>query len=132
MDRLSSAQLCELTGLPYRVLHYWCRTGLADCDGPVHSGISRTFSVAEAARIEALAAVRAVAGAGPLRRIRPVLCEIDPTAGGYLLVGESGGVAYLPGSASPADLLDAIGALGQCWLIDLGTVVTVGRLALAA
>ena len=67
MAAMTSREVCELVGVTYRQLDYWCRLGLVEPTVPAHGqGSRRLFGPVDVARVRRLAA------AAELRRRRLV------------------------------------------------------------
>lgn len=69
----TSTQVCDLTGLSYRQVDYWCRTGLLHPQGGIGSGSSRSFSEEEVRN--ALVAAWMLGQGMPLAKVRDLLAR---------------------------------------------------------
>lgn len=91
-----SMDLCELTGMTYRQLDYWCRTGLIEASiySPPTSGKSRVFSEDD---LWFASIVKKMLNIGiSLQRIReaaePLRGRREECCGKLFVLGETGGV----------------------------------------
>lgn len=114
---MTSPQVCQATGASYRMLDYWCRTGIIT---PMHeargSGTQRRFHVEQ---LPVIRVVQRLAEMGGLHRATEALRALPPphpTTWCCYLVVPPAGPAYI--SETLLDLADA------AWVVALTPCLT--------
>lgn len=119
MEAFTSPQVCRLTGVTYRELDYWVRTGtVAPTVVQAHgSGTQRRFSPSDVEAVAIVASLRA-AGVPLVRCGRAVASARYAEAEARWLVVEGGSVQVLEDGVLEAALVGSDGAV----VVDLAAV----------
>lgn len=117
---LSTTEVAEQAHVTYRVLDWWCRTGVLQPsvgrgDG---SGLRRRYSAHDVLVAVVLGRLTRLHASGPaLRAAATSLGSLEPFSG-YLVVDEAG-CAYR--SDDPGAVI-VLRSLGSAWVVDLSAV----------